>query len=149
MRLGSIFTVLLGVSIGLACTTPSGSPLLEGPTIVEIPPPTGYPPLARMARISGELDLRGSIDSTGKVLDCVVVSGPALRDLRAHASDWVYKWRFQPVPESSQRHFLVRVRYRLIEKGHELPPPCAGCLTEIFTPPSDTVDPAGTNLDAE
>ena len=149
MRLGSILIILLGLSIVLACTTPSESPVLEGPSVVRIPPPTEYPPFARMARISGELELRGAIDSTGTVLDVVVVSGPALRDLRAHASDWVYKWRFQPVPESSQRHFLVRVRYRLIEKGNQLPPPCAGCLTEIFTPTVDTVDPVGTNPDAE
>lgn len=54
-----------------------------------------YPPLAKMARISGQVVLELTLDAaTGEVLNAVAISGHPL--LRTSALDAAKQWRMEP-----------------------------------------------------
>lgn len=53
-----------------------------------------YPPIARQARIQGDVRLKAVIDRQGKIVELKVVSGNAL--LAAAARDAVERWRYRP-----------------------------------------------------
>ena len=56
--------------------------------------PPDYPPIARAARIQGDVVLRVHIDSDGHVSDQIVLSGPAM--LQQAAIDGVRQWVYKP-----------------------------------------------------
>jgi TonB family protein len=56
--------------------------------------PPDYPPIARAARVQGDVVLRVHIDSDGHVSDQIVLSGPAM--LQQAAIDGVRQWVYKP-----------------------------------------------------
>lgn len=96
----------------VGCSNPEGSALLEGPPIRSISPAPEYPPMARMARISGELQVQGTLGPGGQVLTCHALCGPPM--LRPAAEAWVRQWSFQSRPEGNAA-FLVKVRFRMAD----------------------------------
>jgi len=64
----------------------------EGNLIYRVQPV--YPPLARMARVQGTVELRAIISKTGMIENLTVVSGHAM--LATAAVDAVRKWRYRP-----------------------------------------------------
>jgi len=59
------------------------------------PDPPTYPPLARLARLQGEVRLRLTIQASGQVLRAEALGGPAL--LRTAAAAYLRAWSFEPV----------------------------------------------------
>jgi protein TonB len=53
-----------------------------------------YPPIARLARVQGTVELRAIISKTGTVENLVVVSGQPM--LAAAAIEAVRQWRYRP-----------------------------------------------------
>ena len=53
-----------------------------------------YPPLARQARIQGEVQIDAILDEQGNVIDMKVVSGHPL--LYQAALDALKKWKYEP-----------------------------------------------------
>ncbi|HET8715818.1 MAG TPA: energy transducer TonB [Holophagaceae bacterium] len=96
----------------VGCSNPEGSALLEGPPMRSISPAPVYPPMARMARISGELQVQGTLGPGGQVLTCQARSGPPM--LRPAAEAWVRQWAFQS-PTEKETGFLVKVRFRMAD----------------------------------
>lgn len=124
----------------VGCSNPEGSALLEGPPVRSISPAPVYPPMARMARLSGELQIQGTLGSGGQVLTCHARSGPPL--LRPAAEAWVRQWSFQNRPEGSAV-FLVKVRFRMADDaGTEVYAQYPWCVTGVPFPP--THDPVET-----
>lgn len=60
--------------------------------IVQLPPE--YPPLARQARIEGQVQIDAVLDEQGNVIEMKVVSGPPL--LYQAALGALKKWKYQP-----------------------------------------------------
>jgi TonB family protein len=104
----------------LACMPDANSPVLKGPPVVQIPEPDKYPPIARLARVQGEVIVRGTVDADGKIIDCVAEEGPPI--LRPSSQAWVRAWRFSPSPEPQPRMVQVRVRYLIFEPDMAHPP---------------------------
>ena len=127
----------------VGCSNPEGSALIEGPPIRSISPAPEYPPMARIARISGELQVQGTLGSGGQVLTCHALSGPPL--LRPAAEAWVRQWSFQSRPEGGSV-FLVKVRFRLADDaGTEAYARYPWCVTG--RPPLPEVDPVYSKAD--
>ena len=57
-------------------------------------PAPGYPVLAKVAHVQGEVVLRAEVSSDGTVTDVRVLSGHHL--LRGAAVDAVRRWRYRP-----------------------------------------------------
>jgi periplasmic protein TonB len=96
----------------VAPSTPARTEI-RGATLIASTPPA-YPPMAKQSNIQGDVVLALSIDSTGKVSDLAVLSGPEI--LRRAAADAVRKWKYQPAtsngnPISSQ--VTVKVSFRV------------------------------------
>jgi len=53
-----------------------------------------YPPLARQARIQGQVQIDAVLDEQGNVIEVKVVSGPPL--LYQAAVDALKKWKYEP-----------------------------------------------------
>src|SRR5207244_8397832 len=53
-----------------------------------------YPPLARQARIEGQVQIDAVLDENGSVVEMKVVSGPAL--LYQAALEALKKWKYEP-----------------------------------------------------
>jgi protein TonB len=53
-----------------------------------------YPPLARQARVQGEVELRAIIGKTGAIENLIVVRGHPM--LAAAAVEAVRQWRYRP-----------------------------------------------------
>jgi TonB family protein len=68
------------------------SGVATGMLIKQTPPI--YPPIAKMARVSGTVQLEATISKTGTIEDLRVVSGPVM--LRQAAVDAVRTWRYKP-----------------------------------------------------
>src|SRR6266480_2746008 len=60
--------------------------------IFQVPP--AYPPLARQARIEGQVQIDAVLDENGSVVEMKVVSGPAL--LYQAALEALKKWKYEP-----------------------------------------------------
>jgi TonB family protein len=82
----------------------SSAPKLE----YSVPP--GYPPLARMARIQGDVVLRVTVDGRGKVIELEVKDGHPL--LVKAALDAVRQWKYSK-PAVVPMHFEVTVHFEL------------------------------------
>jgi len=59
-----------------------------------------YPPIARAARVEGQVLLRLSVDPNGQVADVKVLSGPAI--LQQAARDAALNWKFKPMRIGNQ-----------------------------------------------
>ena len=57
-------------------------------------PAPGYPPLARQARIQGQVEIDAILDEQGNVVETKVVSGPPL--LYQAAQEALRKWKYEP-----------------------------------------------------
>jgi len=69
-----------------------------------------YPALARSARIQGVVVVRAKLDSQGKVVDAVGVSGSEL--LLPSSLENVKKWRFEP---NARKSTIVVYNFTIIE----------------------------------
>ena len=77
-------------------------------------PSPEYPPLARMARISGEVVIDSVIDTQGNVVEMEVVSGPAL--LYGAALKALATWKYEPTylnGEPTPIHMKVTVKFHI------------------------------------
>src|SRR6267143_1850812 len=89
---------------------PAGSRVHEAHLIKSVPPV--YPALAKTNHVTGEVTLDALIDSTGKVTDVKVITGPTL--LRQAAMDALRLWKYEPAlldghPVST--HLAVTVKF--------------------------------------
>lgn len=66
---------------------------LKPPRAIVQPPPE-YPPLARQARIEGQVQIDAVLDEQGNVIEMKVVSGPLL--LYQAALGALKQWKYQP-----------------------------------------------------
>jgi protein TonB len=81
--------------------------------LIKAVPPV-YPPLAKTNHVIGEVTLDARIDSTGKVTDVEVVSGPTL--LRQAAMEALRLWKYEPAqldgrPVSSHLSVIVKFHF--------------------------------------
>ena len=77
-------------------------------------PEPSYPPLARQAKVQGDVVIDAVIDVQGNVVQMQVVSGHPL--LLQAATETLRKWRYQPTylnEEPIPVQFLVTIRFRL------------------------------------
>ena len=77
-------------------------------------PEPDYPPLARQARIQGDVVIDAVIDKTGIVVEMKAVSGPPLLVPAALAA--VRTWRYEPTylnEEPIDVRFIVTVHFQL------------------------------------
>jgi TonB family protein len=84
---------------------------IEPPRLLSSAPPV-YPALAQSSNIAGDVVINALIDSTGKVTDMNVISGPIL--LRESAMETVRTWKYSPARADGQSvpaHLQVTVRY--------------------------------------
>jgi len=89
---------------------PAGSRVHEAHLLKSVPPV--YPALAKTNHVTGEVTLDALIDSTGKVTDVKVITGPTL--LRQAAMDALRLWKYEPAlldghPVST--HLAVTVKF--------------------------------------
>ena len=72
---------------------------------------TDYVPLARQARISGDVEIKCSLDTNGSVLSAEALSGhPLLRD---QARQNALLWKFQRAGTQGNNTVTLKYRYRL------------------------------------
>ncbi len=67
--------------------------------LIETTPPV-YPPIAKVARVSGTVELQAIISKSGMIRDLHVVSGPPM--LQQAAVDAVQTWRYRPYKLNNQ-----------------------------------------------
>jgi len=111
-----------------AVGTAAGSPEVRRGNAAQ-PPPLGgdvrppkliksntpaYPPLARTQRVSGDVQLDALVDTTGKVGDVKILSGPLL--LQRAAADAIRQWKYTPgmldgIP--TPMHVTVVLKFRI------------------------------------
>ncbi len=80
--------------------------------IVQVRP--DYPPLARQARIQGQVQIDAILDDQGNVVDMRVVSGPPL--LYQAALDALKKWKYEPTYLNDQPiavEMIVTITFQL------------------------------------
>jgi len=80
----------------LACQQPIPEEAARKNLIQQVKPV--YPPIAKAARVQGDVVIAATIDKAGAVISERVVSGPAM--LQQAALDAVKKWTFKPFEES-------------------------------------------------
>jgi protein TonB len=83
------------------------------PRVLSAPEPL-YPPLAKQARVSGDVQVDAVIDTHGNVVEMQVVSGHPL--LIPAALDALRKWKYQPTilnDEPVAVQLIVTIRFRL------------------------------------
>ena len=131
----------LMLALGIACSPPEDTPVIEGPPLRSIGPAPNYPAMARMARISGEIQVGGTIDPEGLVTACEPIAGPPM--LRSTAVAWVRQWTFE-VPHTFGKPFLVKVRFRLADdKTTEAFARLPWCVTGVPSMTDTETLPAG------
>jgi periplasmic protein TonB len=124
---GQMGGVLGGVIGGILNTTAKpiapttgkpGAPVRVGgrvrPPKVILQTPPEYPPLARQARIQGQVKIDAILDEQGNVIDMKVVSGPPL--LYQAALDVLKKWRYEPTYLNDQPiavEMIVTITFQL------------------------------------
>jgi len=86
-----------------------GADDVSAPKLEHAVPPE-YPPLAKMARIEGDVILNATIDEDGKVTNLEVASGHPL--LLKAALDAVRQWKYEK-PAIAPLHFDVTVHFEL------------------------------------
>ena len=73
-----------------------------------------YPPIAKAARVSGDVVISLQIQTDGHVSGLRVLSGPAM--LQQAAIDAVKKWAYKPFEQNGERvevNTIVTIRFRL------------------------------------
>ena len=73
-----------------------------------------YPALARTQRVSGDVQLDALVDTTGKVGDVKIVSGPLL--LQRTAADAIRQWKYAPGMldgVATPMHVTVVLKFRI------------------------------------
>jgi TonB family protein len=73
----------------------AGSPKMAAviaEALVKVQP--AYPPMARLQRVAGKVELEADINEKGEVVRAKAVSGPAM--LRSAAEEALMKWKFKP-----------------------------------------------------
>ena len=78
---------------GVLATLPSRGGEAKGPELLVSSAPI-YPAMARQAHMEGQVTIDAVIDTTGKLINMTVVSGPPL--LRQAAIDSLRTWKYQP-----------------------------------------------------
>ena len=103
------------------------------PPVLTAQPQVQYPPIARAAHVSGEVEVDFSIDSDGHTYAVQTISGPQM--LRGAVEGQIRHWTFQtPLPIGAQTSFRARYTFDLHGNGEDLeddldaPPftPCCG-----------------------
>ncbi len=103
-------------------------------TVLHVVPPE-YPPMARMARIEGTVQLMATFGPDGRVTDATVVGGPAA--LASAAVDAVKQWTFAPVMQNGVAitgHAPVSVPFHLDDMAAPQQGPAAQSATPSPTP---------------
>jgi TonB family protein len=96
---------------------PPGGEVQAAHLLKEVPP--AYPALAKSSHVEGDVTVDAFIDSTGKVTDVKVISGPTL--LRQAAISAVRQWRYEPARLNGQvaaTHLSVTMKFRIDQGGH-------------------------------
>jgi protein TonB len=81
--------------------------------------PPEYPPLAKSNHIEGDVTVDAFVDSTGRVTDVNVISGPPL--LGWAAVDAVRQWRYEPARLRGQpaaSHIIVTIKFHFDQSAH-------------------------------
>jgi TonB family protein len=79
--------------------------------VPEVLPELKYPPIARAARVQGDVVVSFRLTSEGRATDVMPVSGPAM--LQGVAVENVKAWRFKSKGELSQQAYKVTFHFRL------------------------------------
>jgi len=90
----------IGTSVDVAPPPPPPAPAhplkvshwAEGNIIYRVQP--SYPPIARLARVQGTVELRAIISKAGTIENLIVISGPPM--LSRSAIEAVRQWRYRP-----------------------------------------------------
>jgi periplasmic protein TonB len=96
--LGGVIGGVLGTAAKPVAPTGKQGPVRVGgrvrppKAIVQVPPE--YPPLARQARVQGQVQIDAILDEQGTVVEMKIVSGPPL--LYQAAQDALRKWKYEP-----------------------------------------------------
>jgi protein TonB len=83
------------------------------PRVISNPPPV-YPPLAKQAKIQGDVQIDAVIDIHGNVVEMQVISGHPL--LINAALDALRRWKYQPTilnDEPVPVQLIVTIRFRM------------------------------------
>ena len=99
---------------GVLATLPSRGGEAKGPELLVSSAPI-YPAMARQAHMEGQVTIDAVIDTTGKLTNMTVVSGPPL--LRQAAIDSLRTWKYQPgylneKPVPTKTSIIVNFRLR-------------------------------------
>ena len=96
--LATLFMLVLGVSHGQSMV-PASIPEMK------------YPPIARQARVQGDVVVSFRRSAEGRPVDVAPISGPPL--LRATAVESVKSWRFEPRADLANQAIQVTFHFRL------------------------------------
>ncbi len=135
-----LVVLFLAVAAGQSASAPgSGSPRPADLKVIHMDDPI-YPPLARQARISGDVRIRVTTDGLA-VTGTSVIEGHAM--LKTAAEENLRSWKFAPHEATS---FVVTFRYKFSgeEKCEFLPPVVTLHLpqeVDIVQAPEWTCDP--------
>jgi TonB family protein len=127
-----IRTILLAVAftlsaLPLAAVTKNESE--STPSVVQAVPPK-YPSVARAAKVSGEVAVEATVDSTGAVTLIKAISGHKL--LHNSAEQAASKWKFNPLEKGAKdRKVQLSFQFTLIPGNKGAPDD----LGVIFWPP--------------
>ena len=95
----------------------AGSSLAQQEPLLKSYGALAYPPIARAARVSGEVIVEFSINAGGETTAVTATEGPKL--LRGSAESFVQSWRFAPggAVWDSETKFKTTIRYKAIDTG--------------------------------
>ena len=126
IRICALAAVLAMMPVILVSSRTHGE--TEQPAVVAAVSPM-YPPIARAARVGGEVLVEVSIDRGGAVSSAKAIFGHKL--IRTSAEAAAKQWRFAPLTDSSGEHRAV------LTFAFRLMPRCTAVenLTSIFSPP--------------
>lgn len=109
---------VLAGAVVLACQPPRTRPVADldfsQVKVAHQPAAPAYPPLAKVARIQGTVEVRVTIDEQGVPVAVEAVSGP--EELRATAIDYAGAWKFAPVVRNGKAvkaRFTIAMPFRL------------------------------------
>jgi TonB family protein len=117
-RLMMLSTIFALVVTGYSQTPSSVGAARSDVLIVNLPPPV-YPPIARAARVSGDVEVSFQLRADGTVVTAEAVSGPPM--LRQAAIDGVKQAQFECKDcTGTLTSFSISYRFEMIDG-----PPCA------------------------
>jgi TonB family protein len=123
-----ILCVLLILVASFSLHSQTGVPSVnDQPTATAAVAPN-YPPIARSAHISGNVDVQVKLNSRGDVEDTKVLSGHPL--LQASCKEAANKWKFVTTTEKQSRIVQLTFSFVRVESGKS-----AQKITTTFLPP--------------